>query len=112
MVVGVLFLAAMFFSPLVAVIPSVAVAPALLLVGALMVRSIRAVNWSDFTEATPALVILLATPLTFSVATGLSLGLIVFSLVKLAGGKRREVSLLIWVLTFVFALRYVYLAIR
>ena len=112
MVVGVLFLAAMFFSPLVAAIPSVAVAPALLLVGALMVRSIRAVNWSDFTEATPALVILLATPLTFSVATGLSLGLIVFSLVKLAGGKRREVSLLIWVLTFVFALRYVYLAIR
>ena len=112
MVVGVLFFAAMFFSPLVAAIPSVAVAPALLLVGALMVRSIRAVNWSDFTEATPALVILLATPLTFSVATGLSLGLIVFSLVKLAGGKRREVSLLVWVLTFVFALRYVYLAIR
>jgi len=111
-IVAVLFLAAMFFSPLVAAIPGVAVAPALLIVGALMVQSVRNVDWTDFTESLPAFVILLATPLTFSVATGLSLGLIVFSVVKLAAGKRHEVSGLLWVLTAVFVLRYAYLAIR
>ncbi len=102
----------MFFSPLVAAIPSIAVAPALLIVGALMVQSIRNVNWKDFTESLPAFVILLVTPLTFSVATGLSLGLIVFSVVKVAAGKGREVNGLLWVLTLVFVLRYAYLSVR
>ena len=111
-IVGLLFLVAMFFSPLVAAIPGIAVAPVLLIVGALMAQSIRGVNWTDFTESLPAFVILVATPLTFSVATGLSLGLIVFSVLKLAAGKGREVSSLLWILTAVFVLRYVYMAIR
>lgn len=105
-----LFLLAVFFTPLATAIPGYATAPALIVVGALMTESIGRVVWSDFTEAIPAFVTLLATPLTFSIATGLSLGLISYTLVKVAAGKFREVSPVIWILTLLFIFRYVYLA--
>jgi adenine/guanine/hypoxanthine permease len=108
--VAALFLAAAFFAPLASSIPAFATAPALILVGALMTESIGRVQWSDFTEAIPAFVTLLATPLTFSIATGLSLGLISYTLVKVAAGRFREVSAVIWVLTALFILRYIYLS--
>jgi AGZA family xanthine/uracil permease-like MFS transporter len=108
--VAVLFLAAVFFSPVVAVIPAFAAAPALLLVGALMTQSIAKVKWEEYTDAFPAFVTMVATPLTFSIATGLSLGLISFTVVKVAAGKYREVSILLWILTALFILRYIYLA--
>jgi AGZA family xanthine/uracil permease-like MFS transporter len=104
------FLLAVFCSPLAAAIPSYATAPALILVGALMTESIGRVDWKEFTEAVPAFVTLLATPLTFSIATGLSFGLISYTLVKVAAGKVREVSVVIWILTGLFLLRYIYLA--
>ena len=108
--VALLFLLAAFFAPLAAAIPAYATAPALIIVGALMTESIGRVRWPDFTEAIPAFVTLLATPLTFSIATGLSLGLISYTLVKVAAGKRKEVSAVIWILTLLFILRYAYLA--
>lgn len=107
-----LFLAALFFSPLVSAIPAYATAPVLILIGALMCQSVAHVRWKDFSEAFPAFLTVLATPLTFSVATGLSLGLIGYTLVKVGAGKYREVSLLIWILTALFVLRYAYLAIE
>ncbi len=108
--VAVLFLVALLFSPLATAIPGFATAPALILVGALMTQSIAHVKWADFTEAFPAFMTMLATPLTFSIATGLSLGVISFSTVKLGAGKYREVSIVLWILTGLFLLRYVYLA--
>jgi adenine/guanine/hypoxanthine permease len=105
-----LFLLAVFFTPLAAAIPGYATAPALIVVGALMTESIGRVTWSDFTDAIPAFVTLLATPLTFSIATGLSLGLISYTLVKVAAGRFREVSPVIWILTILFIFRYTYLA--
>jgi AGZA family xanthine/uracil permease-like MFS transporter len=108
--VAALFLAAAFCSPLASAIPGYATAPALIVVGALMTESIGRVKWTEFTDAIPAFVTLLATPLTFSIATGLSLGLISYTVVKVAAGKFREVSPVIWVLTLLFILRYVYLA--
>jgi len=110
MIVAALFLAAVFFSPVVAVIPAFATAPALILVGALMTQSIAKVKWEEYTDAFPAFVTMVATPLTFSIATGLSLGLISFTVVKVAAGKFREVSILLWILTVLFILRYIYLA--
>ena len=104
------FVLAMFCAPLAAAIPGYATAPALILVGALMTESIARVEWTDFTEAIPAFMTLLATPLTFSIATGLSLGLISYTLVKVAAGRFREVSPVIWILTVLFILRYIYLA--
>ena len=108
--VAVMFLLAAFCAPLAAAIPGYATAPALIVVGALMTESIGRVEWADFTDAIPAFVTLLATPLTFSIATGLSLGLISYTVVKVAAGKFREISPVIWVLTLLFILRYAYLA--
>jgi AGZA family xanthine/uracil permease-like MFS transporter len=105
-----LFLLATLCSPLATAIPGYATAPALILVGALMTQSIAAIQWADFTEAVPAFITMLATPLTFSIATGLSLGLISYTLVKIAAGKIRNITPLIWILTALFVLRYVYLA--
>jgi AGZA family xanthine/uracil permease-like MFS transporter len=110
-VVAALFLLAAFCAPLATAIPGYATAPALILVGALMTESIARVKWADFTEALPAFVTMLAMPLTFSIATGLSLGLISYTLVKVGAGRFREVSPLLWILTALFILRYIYLAV-
>ena len=109
--VAALFLIATFCSPLAAAIPGYATAPALILVGALMSQSIALIRWIDFSEALPAFITMLATPLTFSIATGLSLGLISYTVVKIAAGRVREITPLIWILTALFILRYIYLAV-
>lgn len=103
------FLAAMFCAPLVAAIPSYATAPALILVGALMCGSVARVRWDDFSEAFPAFLTVVATPLTFSIATGLSLGMLSFTFIKVGTGRYREISPLIWVLSILFILRYAFL---
>ncbi len=108
--VAALFLLAMFCSPLATAIPAYATAPALILVGVLMTQSIAQIAWQDFSEAVPAFITMLATPLTFSIATGLSLGLISYTVVKIAAGKLHEINALVWILTILFILRYVYLA--
>jgi AGZA family xanthine/uracil permease-like MFS transporter len=99
----------MFCSPIIAAIPSFATAPALIIVGSLMCGAVAKVRWSDFTDGFPAFLTLVATPLTFSIATGLSLGMISFTLLKVATGRHREVSPLIWILTALFLLRYAFL---
>jgi AGZA family xanthine/uracil permease-like MFS transporter len=109
-IVAALFLAATFFSPLAAAIPAYATAAALILVGVLMTQSIARIEWQDFTEAVQAFITMIAMPLTFSIASGLSLGLISYTVVKVAAGKVREINALVWILTILFILRYVYLA--
>ena len=106
-----LFLLATFCSPLATAIPAYATAPALIMVGALMTQSISHIEWSDLSEAIPSFITMIATPLTFSIATGLSLGLISYTVVKIAIGKFRDITILIWILTALFILRYVYLAV-
>jgi len=108
-VIAALFLAAAFCAPLVAAIPTYATAPALILVGALMCGAVARVRWNDFTEAFPAFLTLLATPLTFSIATGLSLGLLSFTFLKLGSGRYREITPLIWILSALLVLRYAFL---
>jgi AGZA family xanthine/uracil permease-like MFS transporter len=107
--VGVLFLFAIFLSPLAAAIPVVATAPALIVVGSLMLRGLLEVKWDDPTEGIPAFLTLLGMPLTFSIANGLALGFITYPLMKLAAGRGREVSPLVYVLGALFVLRYAYL---
>ena len=108
-VIAALFLLAIFCAPLVAAIPAYATAPALVLVGVLMSGAVARVRWDDFSEAFPAFLTLVATPLTFSIATGLSLGVLSFTFVKVGSGRHREVSPLIWVLTVLFVVRYAFL---
>jgi AGZA family xanthine/uracil permease-like MFS transporter len=109
LVIAGLFFIAMFCAPLVAAIPSYATAPALILVGGLMCGSLAKIQWDDFSEAFPAFLTLVATPLTFSIATGLSLGLLSFTCIKVGAGKFRDISPLIWVLSVIFLLRFVFL---
>ncbi len=112
LLIAALFVGALFCSPLVSAIPNYATAPVLVLVGALMCESVARLNWKEFSEAFPSFLTLVSTPLTFSVATGLSLGLIAYTLVKVGSGKYRDISPLIWILTALFLLRYAYLAIE
>jgi AGZA family xanthine/uracil permease-like MFS transporter len=108
-IIAALFLGAMFCAPLVAAIPTYATAPALILVGALMCSSVARVHWDDFTDGFPAFMTIVATPLTFSIATGLSLGLLSFTFIKIGTGKFREISPLIWILSALFLLRFAFL---
>jgi len=108
--IAALFIVAIFCAPLVAAVPAYATAPALILVGALMCASLARVNWDDFTEAFPAFITSIATPLTFSIATGLSLGVLSFTFIKIGTGKIRQITPLIWVLSVFFLLRFMFLA--
>jgi len=110
LLIAALFIGAMFCAPIVSAIPSYATAPALILVGALMCGEVAKVKWSDYTEAVPAFLTVIGTPLTFSIATGLSMGLLSFTILKLFTGKHREISPLIWVLSILFLLRYAFLS--
>ena len=109
LVIAAFFLVAMFCAPLVAAIPGYATAPALILVGGLMCGAVARVHWDDFSEAFPAFLTLIATPLTFSIATGLSVGMLSFTFIKVGTGRYREVSPLIWILSALFLLRYAFL---
>ncbi|HEX4537527.1 MAG TPA: NCS2 family permease, partial [Candidatus Acidoferrum sp.] len=109
-VIAGLFLAAMFCAPLVAAVPGYATAPALILVGTLMCGSVARVKWDDFSEAFPAFMTVIATPLTFSIATGLSLGLLSFTFLKIGSGRYKEISPLIWILSALFLCRYAFMS--
>ena len=112
LVIAGLFVAAMFCAPIVAAIPSYATAPALILVGALMCSSVAKVNWGDFTDAVPAFLTLIVTPLTFSIANGLAFGIVSYVLIHLAAGRGRQVSWAAYVLAGLLIIRFVYIASR
>lgn len=109
-VVGLLFLGALFLAPLVQAIPTAATAPALVLVGALMIGSVAEVEWSDPTAAIPAFLTLVVIPLSYSIANGLAFGLTSYAVLKLVRGQARRSDWLLFVLAGLFILRFVYLA--
>jgi AGZA family xanthine/uracil permease-like MFS transporter len=93
-----LFLMALFFSPVVEMLGGYApvTAPALVLVGGMMLRNVRHIDWDDYTELLPAFLVLLGIPLSYSIADGLALGFIAYPLVKLLAGRAREVRGVAW----------------
>jgi len=95
--------------PLAAAIPAAATAPALILVGALMMEGIKQIDWDDLTESLPAFLTIIMMPLTFSIANGVSLGVISYCLIKLIGGRGREVSPLLYGLGLLLLARYLWL---
>ena len=107
---GLLFLAAIFVAPLVGAIPSFATAPALILVGALMVASSARIDWEDPRVAIPSFLTIVTVPLTYSIATGLSFGLISFAVIELATGRGRRQQWVLYTLAALFVLRFVYLS--
>ncbi|WP_019939573.1 NCS2 family permease [Bordetella sp. FB-8] len=106
LVVGVLFLAALFVSPLASSVPAYATAPALLYVAGLMMRELVEINWSDVTEATPAALTALIMPFTYSIANGLAFGFISYAVLKAFTGRIREVHAATWLVSALFIIRF------
>jgi AGZA family xanthine/uracil permease-like MFS transporter len=105
-VVGILFLLALFFSPLAGMIPAYATSGALFYVAILMLSGLVSIDWRDLTEAAPVVVTCLLMPLTFSIAEGISLGFIAYAAIKLFSGKGRSVSMSVWVMSAIFIFKY------
>ncbi|OEF30201.1 NCS2 family permease [Vibrio rumoiensis] len=108
-VVGLLFIAAIFVSPLASMIPGYATAGALIYVAFVMMNSMQHIKWNDFTDAAPAAITALMMPLTFSIANGIALGFITYTVLKVATGKSKEVSLCMYVLTAIFVAKLVFM---
>ncbi|MCD7978864.1 MAG: NCS2 family permease [Tannerellaceae bacterium] len=107
-VTGAFFLLALFFSPLFLLVPSAATTGALVLVGVLMMQSIREMDLSDISETLPAFIIILGMVLTYSIAEGIALGLLSYTFMKILTGQYRKVSITLYILTILFILRYIY----
>lgn len=106
LVVALLFLAALFFSPLAATVPPFATAPALIYVAILMSRGLAELPWDDLTETAPALICALTMPLTFSIAHGIAFGFISYAGIKLLAGRWREVPPAVAVIALVFVAKF------
>jgi adenine/guanine/hypoxanthine permease len=104
-VVAVLFLASLFLAPLAGTVPAFATAPALVFVAALMAKGLADIDWSDMTEAAPALVTALAIPFTYSIAGGIGIGFIVYAAIKLVSGRWREVNAAVAIIAVAFAVK-------
>ena len=107
--VGVFFLIAIFFSPLAAIVPAYATAGALIYVAILMLSGMEKLDWTNFTELLPALIIIIMIPLTFSIANGIALGFISYVVMKISTGDVRNISSGAWFLTVVFLAKFIFL---
>ena len=108
-VVGLLFLFAMFLSPLASIIPPYATAGALIYVAILMLSGMEKLNWSSTAELLPALVIIVMIPLTFSIADGIALGFLTYVFLKIFNGEFRDIASGAWFLTLIFISKFIFL---
>ena len=106
-VVGLLFLLAMWFSPLAGVIPAQATAPALIIVGFYMMSIVTEIPWTEYEEAIPAFVTMLVMPFAWSISNGIGAGFISYVAVKLLNGKGRDVHWLLYLVAAAFVLYFV-----
>ena len=106
-VVSLLFLLALVFSPLVGLIPPQATAPVLILVGVLMMSEIVHIRFDDFTEALPAFLTIIMMPLTYSIAQGLAFGFMSYTVIKFLAGRHQDNSAVTYLLTILFVLHFV-----
>ena len=108
-VVGILFIIAIFFSPVAAIIPAYATAGALVYVAILMLSGMERLNWQDSSELLPALIIIIMIPLTFSIANGIALGFIAYIAIKIFTGKLKSISSGAWFLGLIFLSKFIFL---
>ena len=111
-VTAIMFLLALFFTPLFALIPSAATAPALIFVGFLMMQSISSIDFQDLTEGIPAFITIMVMPFAYSISKGIAFGMISYVICKIAGKKAKEVPVVTWVLAVIFIANLVFEAIK
>ncbi|MBR4454625.1 MAG: NCS2 family permease [Solobacterium sp.] len=103
---GILFLVALFFSPLFLTIPSFATSPALIIVGFLMMQQVTKIDWSDLTEAIPCFCCITMMGFAYSISDGIAFGIISYTVLKLLTGKAKDLNVLLYVLSILFVLKY------
>ena len=108
-VVGFLFLLSLFFSPIFLAIPSFATAPALIIVGFFMMQQVSKIDWSNMLTAIPSFICIFAMPFAYSISEGIAFGIISYTVLHLAAGKGKNVTVLMYVLSFIFILKYIFL---
>ena len=108
-VVGLLFLLTIFFSPLAGMVPAYATAGALVYVGILMASSLIKVTWDDLTEATPAFITSAMMPFTYSITEGIAFGFISYCVMKVGTGRWREVNAPVWVVSVLFLIKFMWI---
>ena len=106
MVTGILFVLALFLSPIFLAIPSFATAPALIIVGFMMMQQVSKIDFNDLTEAIPAFIAIIAMPFMYSVSEGIAMGVISYVVLNLVSGKRDKLTPLMYVLAVLFVLKY------
>jgi len=106
LVTGILFLLALFLSPLFLLVPAAATAPALVFVGFLMMQPVMSIDFNDPTEGIPAFLAIIMMPFAYSIAEGIVFGMMTYVILKVATGKFKDVSVITWVLFIVFILRF------
>ncbi|MFZ7133234.1 MAG: NCS2 family permease [Eubacteriales bacterium] len=102
-----LFLLALFFSPIISVIPSFATAPALIIVGLFMIENVVEINFTDYTEALPAFLTIIMMPLAYSISDGLAFGGISYVLIKLLSGKSKDIHPVMYGIAFMFLIYFI-----
>ena len=101
-VTALLFVAAIFFTPLVGMVPAYATAPALIIVGVYMMMSLRDLNYDDWTELIPSIVGFFMMPFAYSIATGIEFAIVLYVAIKILTGRFKDISLLMVVLALLF----------
>jgi len=105
-VIAILFLLAMFFSPILTAIPSFATGPVLIVLGAVMMEPIGKVNFSDFTESFPVFITLILILLTYSITDGLAFGFLSYVVIKAFSGKAKEIPKALYVISILFIIMF------
>ena len=108
-VTGIAFFLSIFLSPLSEMVPPYATAGVLIYVAILMMSDVERLDWSDFSEIIPSLIIIIMIPLTFSIANGIAIGFITYTLIKLTTNKHKEISSSAWFLTLIFIAKFIFL---
>ena len=103
---GILFLLCMFIAPIAAVIPAAATSAALIYVGVLMLQGLQKVDFNDLDQMVPVCLMLLAMPVSSSIGHGIGLGLIAYTIIKIFGGKAKEVSVLTYIISALFLVKF------
>ena len=103
------FLVALFFSPIFLAIPGAATAPALIIVGVMMMHSIKVIHWEDYCRSIPAFLTIILMPLAYSISDGILIGVIAYVLMHAISGRFKDISVAMWVLAILFTLRYIFI---
>jgi AGZA family xanthine/uracil permease-like MFS transporter len=101
-ITGLLFLVSLFFIPFIKLVPDTAIAPILIIIGGLMLTNVVNIDFTDFSEAFPAFLVIIMIPLTYSIVDGIAFGFIAYPLVKLFTNKQKELSLSMFIISILF----------